>query len=159
MRHPSPSATFQEATNPANWWMSIERKETKAGNVTYRHTVHYRGIVYAERTSKKEYTAYWIDVQKGVMEPRTREMIAYHEQLEKKYRIQAEQGGLTDQGHFIGAEKLTEWAEFSATTAQAGRDKLAEILAAGESRDYVLTDGGFCGRPDLAKGNLTVTAA
>ena len=155
-------ATFAEMMDRKAWTMTVERKETRTGNVSFIHTVYFQGEVFDTRKSKREYKAYWLDVAKGRPSENAKKMIEYMGKQAKKYRASAEKGGESYPAFrgrgFHSPEQFIEWADNAEKTAQANRELLADIEAAGPEFDYSVVDGGFCGRPDLCKGNLSVIA-
>lgn len=151
-------ATFAEMMDRKAWTMTVERKETRTGNVSFIHTVYFQGEVFDTRKSKREYKAYWLNIEAGRISLSAKRGIDYHKKQAAKYRREAAAGGSSTGLCFFSPEKLLGWAEEEDRSLERCQDQLSAVEAAGPEFDYRVTDGGFCGRPDLCKGNLSVVA-
>lgn len=155
--------TFQEMMKAANWKMTVERKETKSGNVSYVHTVFFKGEKYQTRKSPKKYAAYWLEVQLGGMEKVLNFEVDYFERNAKDWREKAKNGVHSEylkKDYWTPercAERAAEWEE-KEKEAAANLAKFHELYAENKDYDWRVMAGGFAGRRDLVKGNLHVYA-
>lgn len=142
-------ATAAEVLNPKNYTMTVTRKETKAGKVSFAHVVTFKGDVFNTRTSGREYQAYVLNIEVGHRVAALRDGSRHHAASAARYRKIAAKGG--DQ---FTPEKYQEWAAEADKTAAYYAKAADDLEAKGQEFNWFLlgTGTGYTANPGRARG-------
>lgn len=148
------NATFTEVLNPNNYSLTVTRKETRTGKVSFAHVVTFKGEVFDTRTSAREYRAYVLNIEVGQLVASLRAGAEYQRKSAARYRADAANGGVDYHSGRHTPEQFTAWAESAEENAASYAEQADTLEAKGPEFNWSLKDQGtgYTTNPAKARG-------